>query len=102
MRYRRDRTQGATYFFTLVTLGRVPWLVSRGAVEQLRQAFRAEMALRDAHWEMVDRVMGLVRSAFPLDKDVHDVIFPIVTDDSPKRESSGEEIEKAPVSVGTA
>lgn len=66
------------------------------------QAFRAEMALRDAHWEMVDRVMGLVRSAFPLDKDVHDVIFPIVTDDSPKRESSGEEIEKAPVSVGTA
>jgi len=46
MRYRRDRTQGATYFFTLVTLGRVPWLVSRGAVEQLRQAFRAEMVRR--------------------------------------------------------
>jgi hypothetical protein len=67
------------------------------------QAFRAEMALRDAHWEMIDRVMGLVRSVFPLDKDVHDVIFPIVTDDSPKRESStGGEIEKAPVSVGTA
>lgn len=65
------------------------------------QAFRAEIALRNAHWEMLDRVMGLVRSAFPLDKDVHDVIFPIV-EDSPKRESPGEETEKAPVSVGTA
>lgn len=52
---------------------------------------------------MVDRVMGLVRSVFPLDKDVHDVIFAILTGDSPKRESStGGEIEKAPVSVGTA
>ncbi len=46
MRYRRDRTQGATYFFTLVTLERVPWLASRDAVEQLRQAFRAEMVRR--------------------------------------------------------
>lgn len=72
-----------------------------GAQTAHDQAFRAEMALRDAHWEMVDRVMGLVRSAFPLDKDVQDVIFPTV-DDSPKRESSGEEIEKAPPSVGTA
>lgn len=66
------------------------------------QAFQAELALRDAHWEMVDRIMGMVRSAFPLDKDVQDVIFPILTDDAPKRESSGVEIEKAPVSVGTA
>lgn len=72
-----------------------------GARDAHDQAFRAEMALRHAHWEMVDRVMGLVRSAFPLDKGVHDVIFPILTDDSPKRESSlGEAGENAPVSVG--
>ena len=48
MRYRRDRTNGATYFFTVVTLRREPWFANDAAVGQLREAFRAEMARRKA------------------------------------------------------
>lgn len=46
MRYRRDRTNGATYFFTVETLRREPWFANEAAVGQLREAFRAEMARR--------------------------------------------------------
>ena len=50
-------------------------------------AFRAEMALRDAHHDLIDKVMGIVRAAFPRDRDVQDVIFPIMSDDTPKKPS---------------
>ena len=46
MRYRRDQTHGATYFFTLVTMGRAPWFAKEVAVDQLREAFRGEMERR--------------------------------------------------------
>lgn len=66
------------------------------------EAFRAEIALRAAHWEMLDRVMGVVRMAFPLDRDLQDLIFPPVEETSKRENAPGEEIEKAPVSVGHA
>ncbi len=50
-------------------------------------AFKAEMALRDAHHDLIDKVMGIVRAAFPRDRDVQDVIFPIMSDDTPKKSS---------------
>ena len=37
--YRRDRTPGASWFFTVVTGGRRPWLCSREARTALRAAF---------------------------------------------------------------
>ncbi len=42
-------------------------------------AFMAERALRDAHHDKVDQVMGIVRATFPRDRDTQDVIFPIMT-----------------------
>lgn len=39
-------------------------------------AFRIEIALRNEHARQVNRLMGLVRAAFPNDKAIQDVIFP--------------------------
>jgi putative transposase len=39
--FRRDRTAGATWFFTVVTRGREPWLRKREATTALREAIRA-------------------------------------------------------------
>lgn len=44
MRYRRDRTPGATYFFTVVTEGRRPVFGDPGHVALLRDAFRTVRA----------------------------------------------------------
>lgn len=44
-------------------------------------AFRAEMALREAHHDAVDKIAGIVRAAFPRDKDTQDVIFPSLDDE---------------------
>lgn len=46
MRYRRDHTEGATYFFTVATCGRRRLFADAAAVVDLRAAFRAEMARR--------------------------------------------------------
>ncbi|MBK1642934.1 transposase [Chromatium okenii] len=46
MRYRRDYTNGATYFFTVVMFQRVAWFANPIAVAVLREAMRAEMARR--------------------------------------------------------
>jgi putative transposase len=46
MQYRRDYTQGASYFFTVVTFRRVRFLQNEAAVNSLRQAFKDEMARR--------------------------------------------------------
>jgi putative transposase len=46
MQYRRDYTEGATYFFTAVMFRRLPLLGSREAVAILREAISAEKARR--------------------------------------------------------
>lgn len=43
-----------------------------------REAFIKECELRDTHYETMDRAMGIVREAFPLDRDMHEVIFPLL------------------------
>ena len=47
-------------------------------------AFKAELALRDAHHDAVDRAMGIVRAAFPRDRELQDVIFPVLETATPK------------------
>ena len=42
--FRRDRTPGATWFFTVVTRERAPWLGNARAVDALRGAIRATTA----------------------------------------------------------
>ncbi len=44
--YRRDRTPGATYFFTVVTYQRRPWLCHPSARRVLREAVRKVQASR--------------------------------------------------------
>lgn len=44
-------------------------------------AFGLEVALREAHLDSVDRTIGLVRAAFPRDREIQDVIFPQMDDD---------------------
>ncbi len=46
MQYRRDYTQGASYFFTLVTFRRIPLFNQPEKVANLRRAFSEEMARR--------------------------------------------------------
>jgi putative transposase len=46
MQYRRDYTNGASYFFTVVMFRRLPLLGNREAVDILREAIRAEKARR--------------------------------------------------------
>lgn len=54
-------------------------------------AFRAEVALRDEHFLSVDKLMGLVRAAFPRDRARQDLIFPVVEDDGESGGSSEDE-----------
>jgi hypothetical protein len=42
-----------------------------------QDAFAEERALREAHHETVDKVIGMVRAAFPRDRNMQDVIFPV-------------------------
>lgn len=46
MRYRRDQAVGATYFFTTVTFQRALWLDNNVVIQNLREAFYAEMMCR--------------------------------------------------------
>jgi hypothetical protein len=50
------------------------------AEEAHTKAFKAEKALRDQHYNEVDRIMGLVRAAFPRDREMQDIVFPPVDD----------------------
>jgi hypothetical protein len=52
-------------------------------------AFRAEVALRDEHYMAIDKLMGLVRAAFPRDRARQDLVFPVLDEDS-ESGSSGE------------
>ncbi|MDI1451687.1 hypothetical protein [Polyangium sp. 6x1] len=51
-------------------------------------AFKAELALRDAHHDAVDRAMGVVRAAFPRDRELQDVIFPVLETTTTTREDA--------------
>ena len=46
MRYRRDRTPGGCYFFTLVTMDRQPLLTLPENLERLQQGFHLEYQRR--------------------------------------------------------
>lgn len=46
MQYRRDQTQGGTYFFTVVMFRRWPWFNDAWYVANLRQAFTDEINRR--------------------------------------------------------
>lgn len=69
-------------------------------------AFREEVAVRHEHLRQVDRIMGLVKAAFPGDRARQDVIFPDVgrrkgaaeAEDDVEDEDDGE----APASEGAA
>ena len=45
-------------------------------------AYRAEFALRHEHYRTLDKIMGLVRAAFPEDKAKQDLVFPDVDEDN--------------------
>lgn len=63
MQYRRDYSQGATYFFTVVTFNRQPLFIVPETVEHLRRAIREEMLRRpfviDAIVIMPDHIHAL-------------------------------------------
>lgn len=54
-----------------------------------QEAFAEEKALREAHQDVIDNVMGIVRATFPRDRRMQEVIFPLLQrapsrqDDSP-------------------
>jgi hypothetical protein len=48
------------------------------ASDAVARAFAEETALREVHEHEVDRVIGLVRAAFPRDKVRQDLVFPIL------------------------
>lgn len=43
-----------------------------------QEAFAEERALRELHHETIDKIMGMVRTAFPRDRRMQDVVFPIM------------------------
>jgi hypothetical protein len=60
-------------------------------------AFQKELALRAAHFEAVDKVMGFVKFTFPRNREVQDLIFPVMgkgakeLEEEPALEEAGEE-----------
>jgi hypothetical protein len=52
----------------------------QAAFDAFTGAFKEEAALRDEHFFGVDKLMGLVRAAFPGDKARQDLVFPAVDD----------------------
>ena len=54
-------------------------------------AFQDEVALRAEHYHAIDKLMGLVRAAFPNDRTRQDLIFPILDDGGESLESGEEE-----------
>ncbi len=55
------------------------------------EAFQDELALRADHYQAVDKLMGLVRAAFPNDRVRQDLIFPVVDDSGDSLDSSDEQ-----------
>ncbi|MDC0745393.1 hypothetical protein [Polyangium mundeleinium] len=66
-------------------------------------AFKTELALRDAHHDAVDRAMGMVRAAFPRDRERQDVIFPVLETAAKKGgDVPGEDADEAVMSAPSA
>lgn len=53
-------------------------------------AFQTEVALRDEHRRSIDRLMGLVRAAFPGDRTRQDLVFPAMADEGPAGSTEAE------------
>ncbi|MDI1446998.1 hypothetical protein [Polyangium sp. 6x1] len=66
------------------------------------EAFQVELALRDAHHDAVDKVIGVVRAAFPRDRELQDVIFPVVEASRKAGDAEADEPEAEPTSVAPA
>ncbi|MRG91984.1 hypothetical protein [Polyangium spumosum] len=64
-----------------------------GALAAHDEAFKVELALRDAHHDAVDRAMGIVRAAFPRNRELQDVIFPIIEEGRKPKNEPAEELE---------
>jgi len=65
-------------------------------------AFKAEIALRDEHYLAIDKLMGLVRAAFPRDGVRQDLVFPVLDEGGDGGGSSEDgEGEEAPSSRET-
>ncbi|MDI3290822.1 hypothetical protein [Polyangium sp. 15x6] len=59
------------------------------------EAFKVELALRDAHHDAVDKVIGVVRAAFPRNRELQDVIFPVVEGSRKAESASDDELDPA-------
>ncbi|MDC3960426.1 hypothetical protein [Polyangium jinanense] len=66
------------------------------------EAFKVELALRDAHHDAVDKVIGIVRAAFPRNRELQDVIFPVVEKSRKGASESDEEFDPEPTSAAPA
>ncbi|MDI1483193.1 hypothetical protein [Polyangium sp. y55x31] len=66
------------------------------------EAFKVELALRDAHHDAVDKVIGIVRATFPRDRELQDVIFPVVEGSRKGANESAEELAAEPTSPAPA
>lgn len=59
------------------------------------EAFADEVALRAEHYQAIDKLMGLVRAAFPNDRTRQDLIFPVMDD-------SGEDVGNSDEQAGAS
>jgi putative transposase len=69
MQYRRDYTQGASYFFTVVTFRRVGFFNTDEAVSRLRSAFKEEMARRPFVIDAIVILPDHIHSVWTLPKE---------------------------------
>ncbi|MRG94187.1 hypothetical protein [Polyangium spumosum] len=60
------------------------------------EAFKVELALRDAHHDTVERIMGQVRTAFPRDRAIQNAIFPVV-DEAEASTTSDDDTPEEPI-----
>jgi hypothetical protein len=68
-------------------------LAQREAAKEAHDlAFAAEKALRDQHYLGVERLMGVVRAAFPRDREVQETIFPVLDDGGSTTAEASEEV----------
>jgi putative transposase len=69
MHYRRDYTQGGTYFFTVVTFRRMRFFKDENAIVCLRNAFKEEMARRPFVIDAIVILPDHIHSVWTLPKE---------------------------------
>jgi hypothetical protein len=57
------------------------------------EVFQDEVALRAEHYQAIDKLMGLVRAAFPNDRAKQDLVFPVIDDGDGSVSEEGESSE---------